>query len=69
MENHLSLTQTRASLGAQMLMVVATLRSGEMQNPDWETATYQDLMPQGCRMNGRLFQGPKNVTRVSYILF
>ena len=68
MANHLSQIQTHANLDAQMLMVVATLRSGETRNQVWETATYQVLTPQGWQMNGRPFQGPKNVTKVSYIL-
>ena len=69
MENHLRQIQKRASLDAQTLMVVATLRSGEMRNLGRETAIYQVLTQQGCLMNGRPFQVQKNVKKVIYLLF
>ena len=69
MENHLRQIQKRASLDAQTLMVVATLRSGEMRTPGQETAIYQVLTQQGCQMNGRPFQDRKNVKKVIYLLF
>ena len=67
MKNPLRQIQKHVSLDAQMLMAVASLHSGEMQNQALETVIYQVLTLQGCRIDGRPFQDPNTVMKVKYL--